>query len=477
MAQWSAAASRRIVYRAVATGQLVLETPAHFGIGDQDGTELIILKDALDGSPLLPGASQAGALRHYLLRREKGYRTADDSKSKQLQKDKTAAPQLFGEALDNDRGEQSRILIHDAYGTASALGIRDGVKIDAKYGSADDGALFNVQVWPEGTAFNLRLELYICEGDDADKLKQAFAVVLQALTDGEIPLGARKSRGYGRCRVTDWQVNEYDMSRTADFLAWVGQRPMPNIAGAFLKLADGFQDERERVRLSATFALCDSLLIRAGAELVDSTHLRNADGVPLLSGTSITGALRARALKILKTFTSDDEAEDLVDDMFGLHGDKAKTGNQLTASRIRVEETTMTHTNAAKPIQNRVKIDRFTGGAYETALISEQPAFATPETRIKINLELQYPTNDTERRDVRRQTGLLLLLLKDLWTEDLPLGGESAIGRGRLKGLEAELFIGKIVSPQVYSFNEYGLEKPDHAFELQPYVNELRGLA
>jgi hypothetical protein len=35
------------------------------------------------------------------------------------------------------------------------------------------------------------------------------------------------------------------------------------------------------------------------------------------------------------------------------------------------------------------------------------------------------------------EIGLLLLLLKDLWTGRLPLGGESSVGRGRLRGLEA----------------------------------------
>jgi hypothetical protein len=33
----------------------------------------------------------------------------------------------------------------------------------------------------------------------------------------------------------------------------------------------------------------------------------------------------------------------------------------------------------------------------------------------------------------------LLVLLKDLWTGDLPLGGESGVGRGRLRGLSATL--------------------------------------
>ncbi|MBK9231259.1 MAG: hypothetical protein IPO15_10455 [Anaerolineae bacterium] len=35
--------------------------------------------------------------------------------------------------------------------------------------------------------------------------------------------------------------------------------------------------------------------------------------------------------------------------------------------------------------------------------------------------------------------GLLLLVLKDLWTGDLPLGGESSVGRGRLAGRNARV--------------------------------------
>ncbi|MFB2981920.1 hypothetical protein [Microseira sp. BLCC-F43] len=32
-----------------------------------------------------------------------------------------------------------------------------------------------------------------------------------------------------------------------------------------------------------------------------------------------------------------------------------------------------------------------------------------------------------------------MLLLKDLWTGDLPIGGTISIGRGRLKGVEATI--------------------------------------
>ena len=37
------------------------------------------------------------------------------------------------------------------------------------------------------------------------------------------------------------------------------------------------------------------------------------------------------------------------------------------------------------------------------------------------------------------EAGLMLLVLKDLWTGDLPIGGEKAIGRGVLTGKKASI--------------------------------------
>jgi hypothetical protein len=90
-------------------------------------------------------------------------------------------------------------------------------------------------------------------------------------------------------------------------------------------------------------------------------------------------------------------------------------------------------------VQNRVKIDRFTGGAYPTALFSEQPVFGGDGTTVRLELELRTHASDLTRRDA--EIGLLLLVLKDLWTGDLPIGGESGVGRGRLRGETATLVL------------------------------------
>jgi CRISPR/Cas system CSM-associated protein Csm3 (group 7 of RAMP superfamily) len=189
-------------------------------------------------------------------------------------------------------------------------------------------------------------------------------------------------------------------------------------------------------------------------------------------GTSLAGILRHRALRIVNTIAADEEtAKCLVDHIFGADTkkpkedykkklkeyEKVKKTNPNTAplakklpfaSRLEVKETVV---NNARPlVQARIKIDRFTGGAYESALFDEASIFGTANKEA-MELELKLRTarlqkedgNYEEEQETSQRTngeiGLLLLLLKDLWTGDLPIGGESSIGRGRLKGLGAEL--------------------------------------
>src|SRR5207237_10385491 len=76
---WSGDQCRQIITRVVVDGNLVLQTPAHFGNGDGDDlTDMPLLLDPFAEAqgkqqPLLTGASIAGALRSYLREREHNY--------------------------------------------------------------------------------------------------------------------------------------------------------------------------------------------------------------------------------------------------------------------------------------------------------------------------------------------------------------------------------------------------------------------
>jgi len=426
MANWEAESSRHINRRLVITGTLILDTPATFSSGETNGTELVILEDALERRPLLPGASLTGALRHYLLTRELGYNV---SKSKTT----TRSALLFGEALDNKNTahRESHVIVSDALGSGN-LTRREGVKINGRTRTADEGMLFSTQVWEAGTTFDLCFELVLYE-DDPNDLIAAFAATLQALGRGEIALGGRKQRGYGRLHIENWHVCYYDLSNPVALSAWLQNEMLFDDTEAFFNRAEGFDDRRSYVRIEAALQLCESLLIRAASNVAENEHLSSRE-TPVLSGTSLAGALRARTLKIANT-VNPVYAASLVNDLFGQHGAKGES-EILTASRIRVEEHPIVG-GKFDLLQNRIKIDRFTGGTFETALFDERPLFADGSTFVQVNLELRYPDDQAQHVRLDAQMGLLLLALKDLWTEDLPLGGESSIGRGRLRGQTA----------------------------------------
>ncbi len=445
---WSPQTSRKIISRIIVEGDLVLQTPAHFSNGDTDElTDMPLLVDPLDGkTPLLTGASITGALRSYLRERERGYGQPADSDS--------ASVQLFGSLKRDEEGEQSPLIIDDALGKPETFGIemRDGVGIDPKSRTAREDKLFDLQLWQAGTTFPLRFELLIRANDNADTLKRALATALAGFNDGSITLGARKRRGYGRVNVSGWRVKIYDLTKPDDLLEWIekGNEPLSGVTpiqdiGKALGVTRLEDDHRKFFHINTTFSLNSSLLIRSGSGQDDRgpdmvhLHARQADGIrkPILSGTSLAGVLRARALKIANTLNAQDRAQKLIDEMFGADMDKVQKRRQQGnpdatpfASRVTVTETVVQGARTDL-VQNRVSIDRFTGGARETALFNEQPAFGGHDTTLTVDIQLINPKD--------YEIGLLLLLLKDLWTGDLPLGGESSVGRGRLEGKRAIL--------------------------------------
>lgn len=453
---WYEKKTRQIRQRIIIEGDLVLQTPAHFGNGDGDEvTDMPLLLDPYDSqSPLLTGASLAGALRSYLREREHGYGQKSTKKS--------ASVLLFGGSRADDDGEQSPLIVADSLGKSNNITVRAGVRLDSKTRTAVDKALFDVQLWQAGTTFPLRFELLVSQQFRKDKsaklvpfseqeqaqyerdLMQALATALDGLSDGCITLGARKRRGYGEVKVEKWRVKCYDLTDPAQLCDWLqnGNKELPaetavSDLNTALNVTTLISDSRQFFHLHATFALQGSLLIRSGEGQddigPDMVHLHaqqpNGKKRPIVSGTSLAGALRARAQRIVNTIRAGDGADQLVTDLFG--GEYQEQDKKLLrASRLTVKEKVV-EKGRTDLVQNRVSIDRFTGGARETALFDQQPLFAQNETIITVDLHLRNP----HPCDI----GLLLLLLKDLWTEDLPLGGESSVGRGRLQGRRAEL--------------------------------------
>jgi len=481
-AGWNAAAwnkSREIVERVVVEGELILLTPTHFGNGEAgQWVDMPLALDPLEGRALITGASLAGALRNYLHERQNGYRARNQPGDLSRRLFGWQNPVEGGEetAAPHDDAAQSPLIVSDAIAEKHGVEVRDGVAIDhhtrtALVGEKDGekfGFKYDLELLEAGARFPLRFELLL-DAKEEKTLLQALALALQGLEQGEISLGARRRRGFGRCKVNAWRLRRYRLDTPAGLLAWLEdsretEASGPEIAPLLGLNAGGLEkfDRRRRFTIEADFALASSLLIRSASgkpKSADTVHLRSArpdqaEDVPVISGTSLAGALRARAVRIAAAAGQPDP-EGFVNALFGPRsndpnqkafrgpdrpGDGTpQEGARPKASRFWVQESVVSLPSGTKDpelIQDRVKINRFTGGAYETGLFNAQPLFPLSaaegqDTQVTLVFQLENPN--------QAEIGLALLLLKDLWTGDLPLGGETGIGRGRLRGLSARL--------------------------------------
>ncbi|MCB9422747.1 MAG: hypothetical protein H6667_23305 [Ardenticatenaceae bacterium] len=446
--------TREIRQRWIITGTLELLTPAHLSNGDVGHqVDLTLLTDPLDGRPLLTGASLAGALRNYLNEFTNNYSHKKDPRSGETLwlenssgqgQPKTATELLFGAARQNDEGDQSPLIVHDALGKQEAVQIerRDGVRIDPKTRLAADQAKFDLNLLAAGTQFDLCFELVVTEPMLADltMIEEAMALALYGLQDEQISLGGRKRRGYGVCKASEWRLWKFDLTTAAGLKGWLeygrfntSTPPATDNILTLLKV-NLPADQRDQYELVANFNIDGSVLIRSGFESdfgPDMAHLesrRNGQMVPILSGTSLAGVIRGQALRIARTVSGSEAfATNFVQNLFGYMPAEDEQGKfKKSASRVWVQETEITGGN--KLVQNRVAIDRFTGGALESALFAEQPVFGG---QANIQLTIKSPQD--------AEIGLLMLVLKDLWTGFVPIGGEASVGRGRLQGTFATI--------------------------------------
>lgn len=451
---------RHIQKRWFITGQLELLTPTHLSNGDADpGVDLPIVTDPLEGRALLTGASLAGALRHYLNSYLGDYIETDKGRA---EKPTSRVSSLFGGIQGNDEGEQSALIVSDALGEKPHIELRDGVRIDPATRTAADQAKYDLQLLAAGTTFPLGFELVITKAMDEAKVVRYLGTALSGLQTGQIALGGRKQRGFGACIVKQWQVWEYDLTQAADLKAWLAHDRSENwwatqqrtpVSGddilTLLKIQPGHlpPDQRQQFQVEATLAIQGSLLIRSGFEQSsgpDVAHLKSRrpgekEAVPVLSGTSLAGVMRGQALRIARTLAGTEgktKADELVDGLFGIMAEKHKR-----ASRVRVGETKI-EGDYRDLVQSRVRIDRFTGGAFESALFEEQPVFGGVAT---LSFHIDQPQD--------AEIGLLLLVLKDLWTGFTPVGGSASVGRGRLQGQSACLVYHHPTEPLTWELN------------------------
>lgn len=428
---------RRITARWVVCGELVLESACHLGNGDEGGhVDLPLLRDRAQGLPLLLGTSLAGALRSHACDRLHGYCVHEGDEPDP--KEAARVSRLFGGRRGDEDGGQSPLIVFDSLAGEAVVEIRDGVALDAVRGTAAEHLKYDQEVLPAGTRFPVRLELVVTdpsrEAEDLDLL----ALALSGFQNGDIPIGARRSRGFGACRISSWRLERFDLSNREGWMAWLGSDHLAPLAGtstsndivsALRMPADASPrvspDRRDQICIKVQLRFLGGLLVRSPgqeANAADASQLHSG-GHPVLPGTSLGGALRARALRIARLVRATrGDAIRWVERLFGPRmADDRSRRIEPRASRLRTSERRVLDARSLRVA--RIRVDRFTSGVVDAGLFDEEPTY---RGRTDVTLVLRTPEPG--------ELGLLLLVLKDLLAGDLPVGGSGSVGRGVVAG-------------------------------------------
>ena len=337
------------------------------------------------GHPYFQGASLSGALREY---HRRTYGAA------------------MNDALFGSLRSMGHLVISDGtFAGSPAWETRPRLRINGKTGTASDGGKFDVAHLPVGTKLLFSITWMGTEEDEAE-LSQ-IEQMLAALHQGIIRLGAQKANGFGQVRL-EVRKQIYHMFEAKDRTAWLKEQDLavpitlPPVAqpGVITLVLQGFADR---------------VLVKSGA--AERRNQKNVtvpiqeQGVPILPGSSVKGAIRSRVSQIAAILGQTGVAEQL----FGRGSAGEDNG---VAGAVIVDDVRLSN---RKQEISRIRINRFTGGVVRKGLFTEEPVCSP------VTLKLTVP----ER--LEPLCSYLVYALRDLGLGLYNLGSGGSIGRGYLK--------------------------------------------
>ena len=379
-------------YAAIYQVTAVCQTPLR--TGGADGDTEAVLRDS-HGRAFLQGTSIAGALKEWL---------------------KSAVSPDLAEGLLGSSQITGRLVISDAlFDPDVTQYVRPRVRIDHALGSAEDRGKFDVAHIGVGAKLYFSL-VWLGAKEEKDEL-ETVKRMLSALNNGAIRLGAHKSNGFGKISLTAIE-RLFDMTDEGDRQAWLNWHTCLDDTEGIEPLTLPDEGAGHRVNFTVT-GWMDSMLVRAAATEQEGNEKEGSytpnlteGGLSVLPGSSIKGAVRARAEAVAEAVRLDHE---WVQNLFGR---AAEGGDNGKPGQVWFDDVRLNDSNKQKI--TRIRINKFTGGVMRGSLFKEEPVSG------RVELHIAAPDNPIA-------CALLLYTLRDLGLGLYNLGSGGSIGRGFLR--------------------------------------------
>lgn len=421
------------------------KTPLKVGGGKNDLFLDAPVQRDWNGLPMILGTSVAGILR----RAFEDLKGGDDKNEIFGMKDERDPNKQKGSRLiisnalllvdkNNKVCEELLLEKSDFLRLFDILPIRDHVAIGAN-GAAKDAGKFDEEVVFKGTRFKFSLEF--------DGSKEEFEEILNLLCDPTLRLGGGSSKGFGSLGILEIKWGEFELDRYSSSLNFSSDefaKFMPESA------KDDNLKRQKFIRYELKISPDDFFMFGSGfgdkdadqtpvlESVIDYKNERLSKRKILIPASSVKGALSHRTAfyfnKINKQFGekakvgSENEA---VRKIFGYEKNKNEKGSK---GKILISDCFLDYDEAKDTkVFEHVSIDRFTGGAIDSALFQEKAVAKRDKFIIEILLK-NDARDDTEKRAFKNVLEAFETALDDLVKGRLPLGGATTKGYGFFKG-------------------------------------------
>lgn len=384
-----------IIKRIVRKIDVELVSPVCVSNGDNGFVDTELMRD-FNNNVFIPGSSIAGAMRDYL----------------DLE---------YG--IGSKNGDMSSFYISDlTFLQQPNTIVRDGVALDSERQTIA-GAKYDMECIDTGAKGYFFVELVIREYDDEQGLMDNLNKVLVGIQAKEIRFGTKKTRGYGEIEIIDVKEKVYDSSNYIEYKDAYDKNTY--LSGKKIDISSTISDSKYTT-IRIPLKLTGGISIRKYSAIKnepDFMQITNGKQKPVIPGTSLSGAIRARCKEILSSEWNSSKADELIAEMFGYLSNRDNKGHK---SYVSFNEGEIENSKAIT--MTRTSVSRFESNVNEGSLYKEK-------TYVEGNVELLFKIENAKDWMI----GLLLLAIHDLQNGYLALGGQVAIGRGIFVGDEVYL--------------------------------------
>lgn len=414
-------------------------SPLRIGTGEDNG--FLVNRE---NKSLIFGSSICGSVKDFLIKLDEkntvekyfGYTKIEEKNGEKKEKH-IESKIYFSDMISNEKVD-------------NRLTERDGIRVSNEFGSTLDKGKYKVNFLKEKFNFKFTIKLFL-KDEDKNDFKKLIKSLLNGIDNQQVLFGADKTKGFGNFSVEKAEFIEFDLEKNMkEYLNFNILNEKVEFKSFEYKDGKILKERYETIKF--TGKIKDSLLLKGEEKDISYKDSNGKDKTKkvqypyeegeknyIIPSGTIKGSMRSYFGKILNSLNGEVknnfkhydeekrkeekpmEYKEIIE-LLGHNANPNINNKKYQMGKLLVDDVVIDVTS--KTEYHRIKIDRFTGGVINGALLTENRITGGD---FEIKIRTREPLNPEEK-------ALLFLYFRDLGLGKITLGSNASVGSGRVEG-------------------------------------------